>query len=284
MPSPSSAQGAFRPPELTRPKTIDVELWKQVLPLLDVALDQPPAGRTAWLAALDSPEEVKAALRHVLAGRDRPEAQGFLEALPDLQAGGQAPAAWPPGDRVGPYRLIRELGRGGMSVVWLAERDDGQLRRQVALKFPHPGPHLPILAERLHREHDFLAGLTHRNIARLYDVGTTPEGLPFLILEYVEGESIVDHCDARRLSIGQRLQLFMQVLRAVQHAHGMLVLHRDIKPSNILINRDGDAKLLDFGIAKLLTPQAQGAGTLTGHGGRVMTPDYAAPEQICGAA
>jgi serine/threonine protein kinase len=189
------------------------------------------------------------------------------------------------GDMLGPYRLIRQLGQGGMSVVWLAERDDGQMRRQVALKMPHAGPGQALLAERLRRERDILASLEHRHIARLYDVGTSPSGLPFLVLEFIEGQALPAYCDAHQLGINDRLQLFLQVLSAVQYAHTKLVLHRDLKPSNILVNQQGEVKLLDFGIAKLIRDGETGAvpqTELTRHSGQVLTPDYAAPEQIAG--
>ncbi|MGC4059957.1 MAG: serine/threonine-protein kinase [Aquabacterium sp.] len=187
---------------------------------------------------------------------------------------------------LGPYRLIRPLGQGGMSVVWLAERDDGQMRRHVALKMPHAGPGQALLAERLRRERDILASLEHRNIARLYDVGVTPIGLPFLVLEYVEGQPLPAYCDELKLGLHARLRLFVQVLHAVQYAHTKLVLHRDLKPSNILVSKQGEVKLLDFGIAKLIRDSETGAAPsteLTQHNGHVLTPDYAAPEQIAGS-
>ncbi|WP_280152057.1 serine/threonine-protein kinase [Piscinibacter sp. XHJ-5] len=265
---------------------IDIALWDRLLPLLDKALERPPAQRRQWLSELAADSIAKDALLRLLADRERIEEEGFLDALPKLgEAAPCAPALSLQADQVlGAYRLVRELGRGGMSVVWLAERDDGQLRRRVALKFPHAGPDQAALIERLRREREILAALEHRNIARLYDVGTSPEGIPFLVLEYVEGQALVDYCNERQMSVGQRLQLFLQVLRAVQHAHGMLVLHRDIKPSNILVNAAGDVKLLDFGIAKLLSADTSQSSALTRDGGRVLTPDYAAPEQIAGAS
>src|SRR4030095_1678328 len=140
-----------------------------------------------------------------------------------------------------------------MGSVWLAERIDGKLKRQVALKFPYAGPNQRQLAQRLAHERDILASLEHPNIARLYDADVTSLGQPFLVLEYVDGIPINDYCDHHRLTIRERLVLVLQVLNAVQYAHAHLVIHRDLKPSNILITKDGVARLLDFGIAKLVS-------------------------------
>jgi Serine/threonine protein kinase len=176
------------------------------------------------------------------------------------------------------YRLKRELGRGGMSVVWLAERADGVVKRQVALKRPL----FTILGadvERFARERDALAALTHPHIARLYDAGVTEAGQPFIALEYVNGEDLMDYCEVRRLDVRARIELFLQVLSAVEHAHKHLVVHRDLKPSNILVDAEGQVKLLDFGIAKLLG-ETDSAAALTQRAGAAMTPLYAAPEQL----
>ena len=171
-----------------------------------------------------------------------------------------------------------------MSTVWLAERADGQLSRQVALKLPHAGPGHEMLARRLLRERSILAGLEHRHIARLYDVGVTASGVPYLVMEHVEGEPLTLHAGRGRLPLPQRLALMRQVLAAVQYAHGKLVLHRDLKPDNILVRADGEVKLLDFGIAKILasTDGTPGATELTQAAGRRLTPAYASPEQLRG--
>ena len=278
---------------------IPMALWPRLMPLLDEALAQPPEQREAWLRAQTLDEEMLAALRQLLADREELDGGAFMAELPKLEP--LAPAPGQPeaglnsvsqsglfaGDMLGPYRLIKPLGQGGMSVVWLAERDDGQIRRQVALKMPHAGPGQTLLAERLRRERDILASLEHRHIARLYDVGTAPTGLPFMVLEYIEGQPLPAYCDEHHLTLHERLQLFLQVLSAVQYAHTKLVLHRDLKPSNILVNEQGEVKLLDFGIAKLIQGSETGAVApsteLTQHNGHVLTPDYAAPEQIAGA-
>ncbi len=186
------------------------------------------------------------------------------------------------GALIGPYRLLRELGQGGMGVVWLAERADGAPKRPVALKLPILSLHDRTMADRFARERDILAQLAHPCIARLYDAGVTHGGQPYFALEYVEGEKITTYCDTRRLGLKQRLQLFLQVLSAAQHAHTNLIVHRDLKPANILVTREGSVRLLDFGIAKLVTEGEGNASELTRLGSRALTPDYASPEQIAG--
>jgi serine/threonine-protein kinase len=186
------------------------------------------------------------------------------------------------GRRLGPYRVLSLLGQGGMGSVWLAERADGLFARQVALKLVHPvlmGRHV---TERFAREREILASLSHSHIARLFEAGFTDEGQPFLAMQYVAGEPITTYCDERQLGLHQRLQLFLQVLSAVQYAHTHLIIHRDLKPSNILVTDEGEAQLLDFGIAKLLTAGDARETELTQLGGRALTPDYASPEQIAG--
>ena len=171
----------------------------------------------------------------------------------------------------GPYKLLKLIGRGGMSEVWLAERTDGFLKRPVALKLPYTGASGSHFAERLYREKDILAGLVHPGIARLYDAGIIEGGRPFLALEFVEGVSLSAYCDERALYIQNRIGLFLQVLSAVQYAHSHLVVHRDLKPSNILVTGDGEIKLLDFGIAKLITQGEVLETELTQLGGRALT-------------
>ena len=187
------------------------------------------------------------------------------------------------GGRVGPYLLQREIGKGGMGVVWLAARADGAMTRNVALKLPMLN-RTQALADRFARERDILAQLTHPNIARLYDAGISDDGQPFLALEYVDGKPITEHCDANNLPVTGRLQRFLQVASAVQYAHANLVIHRDLKPSNILVSDDGQVHLLDFGIAKLLDdPNAEALDTeLTMLAGSALTLDYASPEQVGG--
>jgi serine/threonine protein kinase len=193
------------------------------------------------------------------------------------------------GTMIGPYRLVRCLGEGGMATVWLAERNDATLRRTVALKFLHAWRHTREVVERFARERDILAQLTHPNIARLYDAGVTASGLPWIALEHVDGMHITAYADQQRLTIRSRVSLMLQVMEAVQYAHQNFVVHRDIKPGNILIDAGGHAHLLDFGIAKLVRPEGEDiAGTmetaLTEASGRTLTLRYAAPEQIEGRA
>ena len=189
------------------------------------------------------------------------------------------------GHRIGPYRLLEPLGRGGMGEVWRAERVDGQLKRQVALKLPVLAGRLSVLAQRFARERDIVGALAHPHIARLYDAGIAEDGQPYLALELVDGLPITDHCQQQALPVRERVQLMLQVMQAVQHAHANLVIHRDLKPGNVLVTPQGQAMLLDFGIAKLLLGESTVAPEteLTMVGGRAMTLEYAAPEQIDGA-
>src|SRR5882762_1366064 len=252
--------------------------------LLDEALSLPEAEREVWLSNLGEPDaRLVPKLREMLAqgaqvstGRTLPPLPRYEQAdLAFLAAGGAA--GLEAGSRMGPYRLIRELGRGGMGFVWLAERIDGALKRQVALKLPRHQ-----LVERFARERDILAGLTHANIARLYDAGTTADGRPYLALEYVEGEPLTTWCDARKLSVNARIELFEQALAAVEYAHCHSVLHRDLKPSNILVTEDGQVRLLDFGIAKLMPGGEVFETAITQLEGRPLSLQYASPEQLLG--
>ena len=186
------------------------------------------------------------------------------------------------GRRVGAYRLVREIGRGGMSRVFLAERADGEFEQQVALKLLRPGFDSDIDVMRFRAERQILASLNHPNIARLLDGGMTDDALPYLVLEYIDGAPVDRFCQSRGLSTRQRLQLFLTIAEAVEYAHGNSVVHRDLKPSNVLVTSDGAVKLLDFGVAKLLEQHAPGARPTTRTTHRWLTPDYAAPEQIRG--
>ena len=186
------------------------------------------------------------------------------------------------GERIGPYRLVRELGRGGMGAVYLAERADDEFQGQVAIKLVLGDRHSPQLLRRFRAERQILARLDHPNIARLLDAGSTADGTPYVIMEYVDGERIDAHCARYSLSTAQRLALFRTVCDAVQYAHRHLIVHRDLKPSNILVARDGAVKLLDFGIAKLLERGETDAEDATQTGVRLLTPTYASPEQVRG--
>jgi len=192
-------------------------------------------------------------------------------------------ASYPsPGESVGPWQLVRKIGEGGMASVWLAERIDGRLGRPVAIKLPHAGWSQEVLAERMEREREMLATLDHPNIARLLDAGLTSNGQPYLALDYVKGQRIDEYCTLRRLPLAARLALFLQVTSAITYAHNMLVVHRDLKPSNILVTEDGDVRVLDFGIAKLLRSGQTQETDLTHFSGPALTLDYASPEQLAG--
>ena len=188
------------------------------------------------------------------------------------------------GRLIGPYRVRRELGRGGMGIVYLAERSDGQFEQHVALKLIKRGMDSDEIHRRFLTERQILARLDHPHIARLLDGGVTTEGQPWFAIEYIEGATLLAHCDSRGLGLDARLRLFLDVCDAVRYAHRSLVVHRDLKPSNILVTTEGEVKLVDFGIAKLLTPDAEADTRLTETGFRVLTPDYAAPEQVRGEA
>jgi tetratricopeptide (TPR) repeat protein/tRNA A-37 threonylcarbamoyl transferase component Bud32 len=266
----------------------DARAWTELNKLLDVALDQPASQRDHWLETL-APEfaALKPHLRDLLSRADGLETDDFLNTLPKLDTDARewAPPdarADQPGDEVGPYRLVRELGNGGMGTVWLAQRTDGLINRPVALKLPHGAWRRAGLAERMTREREILATLNHPNIARLYDAGIAADGQPYLALEYVEGRPIDAYCRDQRLEPSSCLALFVQVANAVANAHGKLIIHRDLKPANILVTADGQVRLLDFGIAKLLGEGQAKATKLTEFSGRALTPDYASPEQILG--
>jgi len=265
---------------------IDAATWAELSELLDAALDRPPAQRDQWLDTLAPQfDGLKPRLRDLLSRAAEAETADFLNTLPAIDF--VAPEADVQGDRagdtVGNYRLIRELGSGGMGAVWLAERSDGLIARPVALKLPHGLWRRAGLAERMAREREILATLNHPNIARLYDAGLTADGQPYLAIEYVEGQPIDVHCRERQLDLHTRLKLFSQVANAVAYAHGNLIVHRDLKPANIMVTPDGQVRLLDFGIAKLLQEGHASETRLTEISGRALTPDYASPEQILGA-
>ena len=186
------------------------------------------------------------------------------------------------GSSIGPYVIDQLIGRGGMGTVWLAHRSDGLLNRSIAVKLPNSDFDGLQLLPRFAREREILARLSHPNIAHLYDAGISADGRPYLAMQYVIGEPIIDYCESHKLGIQQRLELFLQVLAGVHHAHGQGVIHRDLKPSNILVQKDGNVALLDFGVAKLLIGSDPDDSNLTRQGFAVLTPNYASPEQVNG--
>jgi serine/threonine-protein kinase len=254
--------------------------------LLDQALELPPGDRQGWIESLSPDHDVlRPRLRRLLLESGSSEGS-FLQTIPkipgdDLPESDGLAGADPQQETVGPYSIVRKLAEGGMGTVWLARRTDAMVNRLVALKLPRGGWWNTGLAERMAQEREILATLNHPNIARLYDAGIGENGQPYLALEYITGQRIDQHVAAGQLSIRQRLELFLQVARAVAHAHARLIVHRDLKPSNILVTEEGEVKLLDFGIAKLLHDHHQG-GTRTEPTARHFTPDYASPEQIAG--
>ncbi len=247
------------------------------------ALELPPSERRAFVEAT-SREDVELC-REVCSLLEAHEAAGsFLGPLDSERAaaliGSEGEAL--PEERVGAYRLLRELGRGGMGVVYLAERSDGQVEQRVALKLIKRGADSDEVQRRFLMERRILARLEHPGIARLIDAGVSARGSPYFAMEYVDGTPLQVYCDERRLDVDARVRLFREIARAVRYAHGQLVVHRDLKPSNILVTAAGEPKLLDFGIAKLLDTEEQEAMPRTRTGLRLVTPEYGAPEQIRG--
>jgi eukaryotic-like serine/threonine-protein kinase len=269
-----------------RVKDLDPSQFARLSTLLDHVLALAPERREAWLATIPAEnQDMVPLVRELMTSLSAAEDDRLLETRDVLQRQ-IAAATGPPvslvGRHFGPYRVLRELGRGGMGSVWLAERADGLFARSVALKLVHAHLAGPTLTERFARERAILAGLNHPHIARLLDAGYADDGQPYLAIDYVEGTPLTAYCDAHRLSLADRIRLVVQVLSAIQHAHRNLVIHRDLKPSNILVTLDGDVRLLDFGIAKLMQDGQTRETELTELGGRALTPDYASPEQIAG--
>ncbi|HEX9918814.1 MAG TPA: serine/threonine-protein kinase, partial [Pyrinomonadaceae bacterium] len=272
------------------------ERWRQVETVFQTALDVAPENRERFLAEACAGDEflqreVEALIEDYeaaeefleqpavdlkqIAGNELPTLR--LEDIPDPAHGLKSDA------RIGAYRVLRELGRGGMGAVYLAERADDDFRKLVAVKVVKRGMDTDFVLRRFRHERQALAALDHPHIARLLDAGATDDGLPYIIMEYVEGQDIDRYCDEHRLSINARLRLFLAVCAGVSHAHQSLIIHRDIKPSNILVTGEGTPKLLDFGIAKILNPTLADAPLEhTATALRMLTPDYASPEQVRG--
>jgi eukaryotic-like serine/threonine-protein kinase len=258
------------------------ERYHLVKQLLASVIEQEPQQRAAFLAqTCAEDEELRREVESLLAHQE-PSADFIEESAFDVSARVLADEAAAPmlGRRIGPYRIVRQLGVGGMGAVYLAERDDAQYRKTVAVKLIKREMLTGDTLRRFHNERQILANLEHPNIARLVDGGTTDDGIPYLVMEYIEGLPIVDYCEARQLALEERLKLFRTVCAAVHFAHQNLVIHRDLKPSNILVDAQGVPKLLDFGIAKLLQPVQGDDRTATAF--RALTPAYASPEQIRG--
>src|SRR5688572_21735178 len=259
--------------------------WRALSPYLDHALDIPTEEWSSWLSAIEAQDPALAAdLQTMLAEHHVVHRSRFLErAVLDPRA---MPMQSLAGQVVGAYKLQSPIGQGGSGSVWLAERCDGRFEGRAAVKLLNIALLGRAGEERFKREGTILARLQHPRIAHLIDAGVSPAGQPYLVLEHVDGRSIDRYCDERSLGIEARLQLFLDVLDAVAHAHANLIVHRDIKPANVLVSTDGQVKLLDFGIAKLIErdgpmgPGTADATALTREGGAALTPEYAAPEQL----
>jgi serine/threonine protein kinase len=263
--------------------TLKPEQWREISRHLDDVLALPESGRAAWLDSfhLQHPE-LSDLLQQFLADHRALAEEHFLEHLPDHPLAASSLV----GQTVGAYMLLNSIGQGGMGDVWLAERSDGRFEKRVAVKLLRFAVASSGGAARFKREGRILAQLVHPNIAELLDAGVTSIGQPYLVLEYVQGQPITEYCDERKLSIEERIRLFLDVLSAVARAHANLVVHRDLKPSNVLVSKHGQVKLLDFGIAKLLAEKADTdvMTQLSREGAGALTPQFAAPEQITGGA
>jgi serine/threonine-protein kinase len=264
---------------------VDPDQWQQLRPLFDRAIDLDDESRSLFLAEVRARDgALHDELVRLLRGQERLKADVSRNAM-DLVAPSMVQAIEEEasidqrrvGECVGPYRLIRLLGAGGMGAVYLAERSDGKFGHRVALKIVRGGFASPSARERFERERSVLAGLHHSGIAQLFDGGETREGQPFYTMEFVEGVPITEYCDGS-VSASARLRVLLQVASALGHAHQNLVVHRDIKPSNVLVDASGNAKLVDFGLAKSLETGPERMLTMAGAG--PMTPAYAAPEQF----
>jgi serine/threonine-protein kinase len=272
------------------------DAWGQAFQIFERAVAESPENLQAFLdeACHDDPilrrtvEELLAADRETDSFLDRPVLGPTSREDPeqDSKSLGEPDPAGPPnarGARIGPYRVLRRIGKGGMSLVYLAVRADDAFQRRVVLKLLRPGMESQAIQQRMRTERQILASLDHPYIAHLYDGGTTDAGLPYFVLEFVEGVPLDVFCEQNRLTVDERLTLFRKVCSAVHYAHQNLVVHRDLKPSNILVTAEGDPRLLDFGIAKLLNPELQAGElepTATWH--QILTPNYASPEQVRG--
>ena len=254
--------------------------WQAISPRLDEALELSDDERRDWFATLRAEDPTLARQLELLLEEHRElSEEGFLEERPAALT----PAPGLAGQVFGAYTLVSQIGHGGMGTVWLAERNDGRFERRVAVKVLNFALMGKGGEERFKREGRILGRLTHPHIAELIDAGVSPDGQPFLVLEYIEGDHIDRYCDQHKLDVRARVQLFLDALGAVAHAHSNFIVHRDLKPSNIFVRTDGQVKLLDFGIAKLLEGGGQpGESPLTLEGARALTPEYAAPEQLKG--
>jgi eukaryotic-like serine/threonine-protein kinase len=260
------------------------ERWKRVEKVFESALEHPPAERPAFLdAACQGDSSLRNQVQTLLMALDRPNTAAVSSSFATPTTDKFATPAHMIGKRLGAYRIVQEIGRGGMGSVFLAFRADDEYQKRVAIKLIRKGIDNDFLIRRFRNERQILATLDHPNVASLLDGGTTEEGLPYFVMEYVEGQPLFSYCDSHRLSVAERLKLFRKVCSAVNYAHQHRIIHRDLKPSNVLVTTEGVPKLLDFGIAKLLDPDlAHQTLDPTTAAVRLMTPEYASPEQVLG--
>jgi non-specific serine/threonine protein kinase/serine/threonine-protein kinase len=258
---------------------VNPEQWEQIKALLGAALEREPGERSSFLRhACGSDEVLRGELEALLSAYD---AEKSVPAPPLPAAPGSSLEE--AGTKIGAYRVIRKIGMGGMGAVYLAVRADDAFQKKVAIKLVQAGVDAEEIAQRFRHERQILAGFDHPNIAKLLDGGTTEQGLPYFVMDYVEGTPIDQYCESHKLQIGERIRLFREVCSAVQYVHQNLVVHRDLKPGNILVTPEGAPKLLDFGIAKLLKPEMfTSLAEATRVEFRLMTPGYASPEQVRG--
>ncbi len=265
---------------------MDPERWRRVQELFDGCLVLEPEQRESWLQEKCAGDPaLKADVLSLLESADEDHLGAILSEAADAALSGRDSVDGDSmiGRRIGAYRIVEEIGRGGMGVVYLAERADGVFEKHVAIKRIRTGLDSHDLKERFHRERRVLASLDHPHIARVLDGGTDDTGQPYVVMEAVDGHSLLQYCDKNQLTVDQRLELFVMVCEAVQYAHSRLIVHRDLKPANILVTDDGMPKLLDFGIAKLLDDDG-GTEEITRVTDRLLTPEYASPEQTRGEA
>ena len=267
----------------------EIERWHEIKDQLDAILNLAPEQRPAYLDRISAADpELRQELESLIASHEQAGTDFLNVPPPQAAADPSAPNNLNPdhrepmiGRRLGTYEIVEQIGAGGMGEVYRAIRADDQYRKQVAIKLVRAGQNSDFVIRRFKNERQILASLDHPNIARLLDGGTTEEGVPYLVMELIEGQPITEYCDSRNLPIVERLKLFTSVCSAVQYAHQRLIVHRDIKPSNILVTHEGMPKLLDFGIAKIVdTDSGTGPATLTIF--RALTPGYASPEQVKG--
>lgn len=266
--------------------------WKRLEDIFQAVLDLPPGERTSYLlehcaddeALRTEVEKLLAQYQEAGSFLDAPALQnsGLLSTLRDhldtLEQAGEPLV----GRRAGPYRIEAEIGRGGMGTVYRAVRDDGAFDQRVALKLVRRGLDTAEILDRFRRERQILAMVNHPNIARLFDGGSTDDGRPYFVMELIAGRTLVDYCSQQNVTLEGRLRLFREVCAAVGHAHQNLIIHRDLKPANIMVTNEGQVKLLDFGIAKMLQPDFADPARTQPAPGSLLTPDYASPEQVRG--